>query len=76
MTTPVVDFLNRYSESDYIRLHMPGHKGRSTDDFFRYDITEIDGADNLFDPKGIILESMKNASELFSSHTYYSCEGS
>ena len=40
------------------------------------DITEISGADDLFHPSGIILESEENASRLFGCPTVYSCEGS
>ncbi len=41
------------------------------------DITEISGADSLYEADGIILESENNASELFGTrHTFYSCGGS
>lgn len=55
---------------------MPGHKGKGS--FLeKYDITEIDGADVLYSAEGIIEESQKNASKLFSAGaTFYSCEGS
>ena len=55
-------------------MHMPGHKG--TTESTLLDITEIEGADELFHPHGIIAESEKNASELFGCPTYYSTEGS
>ena len=42
----------------------------------RYDITEITGADNLYDPSGIIKESEENASKIFGVKTFYSTEGS
>lgn len=29
MNTPVYDFLIQYAQRDPVRLHMPGHKGRS-----------------------------------------------
>ena len=78
MTTPIHDFLVKNSESHTIRCYMPGHKG--TED--PLDITEIDGADSLYDTdtnggKGIIAQSEKNASKLFGSkRTLYSCSGS
>lgn len=54
---------------------MPGHKGIG--DCEKQDITEIDGADSLFDANGIIGKSEDNASTLFSSrYTLYSTEGS
>lgn len=55
---------------------MPGHKGKSYLGFEEYDITEISGADSLFEASGIIKESENNASNIFSAHTFYSCEGS
>ena len=61
---------------------MPGHKGRGPNELKTvspYDITEISGADFLFDTSnnGIISESEKNASQLFNSAlTLYSTEGS
>lgn len=76
MNTPVCDFVNRYSESNSLRLHMPGHKGKSFIGFEPLDITEFDGADSLYEAKGIIAESENNASRLFGAHTFYSAEGS
>lgn len=77
MKTPIYDFLVRYSESDASRLHMPGHKGVSVLGCEKFDITEFDGADDLFAPSGIIQQSETNATEIFESGaTFYSCEGS
>ena len=76
MTTPIVDFIKKYDKSGALRLHTPGHKGKDILGFERYDITELDGADELFSPSGIIAESEKNASEIFGVPTYYSAEGS
>lgn len=77
MTTPIANFVKRYAESDISRLHMPGHKGQSFLGCETYDITEIHGADSLYEAEGIIAESEKNATELFgSARTVYSTEGS
>ena len=76
MNTPIIDFVKRYAQSKAVRAHMPGHKGVSLLGMEAFDITEIDGADNLFAPIGIISESEKNASEIFSSKTFYSAGGS
>ena len=54
---------------------MPGHKGLG-DNCEKYDLTEIDGADSLYEASGIIRESERCASKLFASHTFYSTEGS
>lgn len=75
--TPIFDFVKGYTESNASRLHMPGHKGKSLLGCEKYDITEIDGADVLYNASGIIKESEENAASLFGMEaTYYSTEGS
>ena len=77
MKTPICDFVEEYREKKNLRLHMPGHKGKSLLGFEALDITEIDGADVLYSPKGIIRESEENAGLIFGSErTLYSVEGS
>lgn len=77
MKAPIADFVRKYSEGGSVRLHMPGHKGTPVLGCEGLDITEIGGADVLYSPSGIILESENNATELFGSgHTFYSAEGS
>lgn len=75
MKTPIIDFLESYKSSNAVRLHMPGHKGKTANT--QYDITEINGADSLFDAYGIIDESEKNLSSLYDTNfSLYSTEGS
>ena len=74
MKTPIDDFVKKYADSPTRRLHMPGHKGQG--ELERYDITEIAGADSLYEADGIIAESEANASAHFGAHTLYSAEGS
>ena len=77
MDTPIVDFVRGYAQSGTSRLHMPGHKGQSLLGFEPLDLTEIRGADELYEPEGIIAQSEANATRLFGTqHTYYSTEGS
>lgn len=77
MDTPIVDFVKAYAQSGKARFHMPGHKGVSFFGCEQLDITEIRGADELYVPEGIILESEKNAASLFgTSRTVYSAGGS
>ncbi len=76
MSTPICDFVRRYRDSAAVRLHMPGHKGKPLLGFEPWDITEIDGADELFTADGIIAESEAQASALFGAHTVYSTGGS
>lgn len=76
MNTPICDFVEKYNQSKALRLHMPGHKGTDISGAEPFDITEIDGADSLFEASGIIKESEDNASRLFGCDTFYSAEGS
>ena len=76
ITTPICDFVRTYAESKKTRMHMPGHKGAGTLGIEALDITEISGADSLYESDGIIKESEENASTLFGAHTFYSTEGS
>lgn len=77
MNTPILDFVSRYSAAQPARLHMPGHKGREVLGVEQADITEITGADVLYHPTGIILESERNTAALFGTgRTVYSAEGS
>lgn len=77
MTTPIADFARDYAASGTVRLHMPGHKGASFLGCEALDLTEIDGADSLYEAAGIIAESEAGAAALFgSARTFYSTEGS
>ncbi len=75
MNTPICDFVRQYNENSPLRMHMPGHKGSSFLGFEHLDITEFDGADDLYNATGIIKQSEDNASKLFGFPTYYSAEG-
>lgn len=76
MKTPICDFVKKYVKDKPCRLHVPGHKGYGFLGVEKYDLTEVDGADDLQAPEGIILESEKNASKLFGYPTFYTTEGS
>lgn len=76
ISTPICDFVKSYTKKNTVRFHMPGHKGKSMLGLESKDITEIDGAGNLYERGGIIAESEKNAGELFGCNTFYSTEGS
>ncbi len=77
MKNCIYDFLKNYAESDVLRCHMPGHKGRGDKLPYGLDITEIKGADSLFEADGIILESEKNMSALYNTAaSFYSASGS
>ena len=77
MKTPIADFVRRYQESGMARFHMPGHKGAGFLGCEGFDITEVSGADELYESGGIIAESEENAAALFGAgRTCYSTEGS
>lgn len=76
MNTPICDFVRRYAQTAPLRLHMPGHKGQGPLGCEALDITEIPGADALYEAEGVIRESEQNASSLFGATTYFSTEGS
>ncbi len=68
-----IDRLTEYSGSAVYPMHMPGHKRRSLDfenddaiaRIRSLDITEIEGFDNLHNPKGMILKMQQRAAEIF-----------
>ncbi len=71
MDTPIYDFIRSYAASGTLRAHMPGHKGNTPaaelGEMYQLDITEIKGADSLFEADGIIAESEKNTAMLYGS---------
>ena len=77
MNTPIADFVRGYEKQNMTRLHMPGHKGKIFLGCEMWDITEVCGADALYEAEGIIAESEANATRLFGTgRTVYGTEGS
>ena len=81
MDTPIYDFLRSYADSGILRAHMPGHKGNAPaaelGKLFALDITEIKGADSLFETEGIIAQSESNTAKLYGSRaSVFSAGGS
>lgn len=75
------DSLIRYGKTDYYPYHMPGHKRQGRiegfSDFFRIDITEIDGFDNLHQAEGIIRQAQERAAGLYGAEeTFFLVNGS
>lgn len=77
----IVPFLIEHSKGDPVSFHMPGHKGAAIyrengyGDFLAcmmdWDITEIPGADNLFQTEGIIEETMAKYRRLYHAKESY-----
>lgn len=71
--------LKTYADSDYLPMHMPGHKRRMGDlgNPFFIDITEIGGFDNLHHAEGILLDAQRRAADLYhSEEMHYLINGS
>lgn len=70
---PLTAYLESYRKQRMLRAHMPGHKGRSLMNFplpadlYAWDITEISGADSLFEADGILLSSEERTAALYGS---------
>lgn len=69
-----------YVESDYYPFHMPGHKRREYLDMkspYYYDITEIDGFDNLHEAEELLANGMEEAAKIYhSKSTHFLVNGS
>lgn len=71
----VLDFLQEHASKNAVSFHMPGHKGAEIyrkygyggfiNDMVKYDITEIDGADNLFKAEGIIRRTEEKYKKIY-----------
>lgn len=71
--------LREYADSDYLPMHMPGHKRRMEEISNPYfiDITEIEGFDDLHHAEGILKDAQKRAADLYhSEETHYLVNGS
>lgn len=68
-------FLYDHANKSPVSFHMPGHKGSAIfrkygygkflDNFMDMDVTEIPGADNLFDANGIIEDVQRRYADLY-----------
>ena len=81
MESPLRQYLEKLHNSRRARFHMPGHKGRGSlppfDAAAPYDITEIAGADSLFEANGILAQSENITAALYGSKaTLWSAGGS
>ena len=71
--------LKNYIDDWPIKFHMPGHKGgygideELLKDIYKYDLTELDGLDNLHVPSGCIKIAQEMAARDFGSkeHTFW-----
>jgi len=72
----IKNFIDSIVKRNTIRFFMPGHKGLGNA-MLHYDVTELDGMDNLHLPQGIIRTAQKKASSAFGAlHTFFCVNGS
>ena len=72
---PIISFLTEHADKHTVSFHMPGHKGSAIYKKFGYteflekmmdcDITEIIGADNLFQTEGILKAAQEEYAKLY-----------
>lgn len=79
---PIVDALLKYKKEENSYFAMPGHKmGKAYEDtkegkilldnFINFDITEVEGLDNLHNPTGIIKEGQEQLANYYGSKKSY-----
>lgn len=78
MKQSLIEFLKWYNKEDFSRFHMPGHKASAP--FLKglgekNDITEIYGADCLYQSSGVLEDLESSMSELYESDCYLSTGG-
>lgn len=63
------EFLGNYTKNQTFRGHMPGHKGKSLlaglETAYAWDITEIQGADSLFEAEGILHQAEQLTADVY-----------
>ena len=78
---PIIEAVGRYVEENNSLFCTPGHKGgagflppfpdMAGSDILKYDITEVEGLDNLQHPEGVIKKSQELLSKLYGSEESY-----
>jgi arginine/lysine/ornithine decarboxylase len=82
LQTPFCDAIDKILKEKPTRFFMPGHKGNAAvmprfGGALYYDITEIEGADDLSHPSGPLAQSQANMARVFGAGaTLYSAAGS
>ncbi|HEX5564043.1 MAG TPA: aminotransferase class I/II-fold pyridoxal phosphate-dependent enzyme [Sporosarcina sp.] len=73
-TKPLVHALSQFKEKRPISFHVPGHKNgllsglpEEMQSVLQYDLTELEGLDDLHEPSGVIREAEQRLSALYQS---------
>jgi arginine/lysine/ornithine decarboxylase len=83
MHIPLIDSLEKYRRRNPVRLHVPGHKGGQAlspvmrqGDLPGWDVTELEGLDDLHNPDGAIAAAQQLAANLYGArHTFFLVNG-
>ena len=63
---PLENAVNEYIGKDLSRFHMPGHKGAENfPEYFKYDVTEVEGTDSLYESSEAIFETEKRFAKIY-----------
>lgn len=80
MSASLLERLMQYAKNAPYPFHMPGHKGGKKGAFinpFSFDITEIEGFDNLHHAEEILLEAQKKCAKTFGAEeSFFMVNGS
>jgi arginine decarboxylase len=84
MNMPLVHALQKYCNAGPARFHIPGHAGEAVDpiasllkDPFAFDLTEVNGLDDLHQPEGCIAQAQALAATWYGAqHTFFLVQGS
>lgn len=81
--SPIIEALEKHILKNPTAFHMPGHKGgkkipkQILENFLKYDLTELEGLDNLHFPKGVIkMAQDMMASAVSSKKSFFLVNGS
>ncbi len=76
MDLPLVNALEEYRRRRPVRLHVPGHGGKLMDGLGGFDVTELEGLDDLHHPVGVIAAAQEKAAKLYGArHTFFLVNG-
>lgn len=81
---PLVDALIRFNKNKPLSLHVPGHKNGTLSGLpsdlcaaLSYDVTELEGLDDLHEPNGAIREAQRKLAILYGAeHSFFLVNGS
>ena len=85
--TYIADGLQQYLDAEHKIWHMPGHKRKPVfdktgdacsrlDAVMAYDVTEVPGTDDLYEPEGFIRDSLMQLKEIYGTYgSYYVVNG-